>query len=145
MTALADPRTNDVLTTSRQIRNEQLWDMGITPRESYQTGKLGPGDEVECFEVAADPLAPEEKRYRAVILEVKDHGWYIKVHLRHDEPDDKATEDVTLMRDGPPQYGIVEFRVTKKVYKRPEPVKGRNPDSVDRRDVYFTEEGRIVL
>ncbi len=132
-----------VLQTSRQIRNQQLRDMGITPTASYQATQVGPGDHIEFCEVESDPLAPEERRSRAVVLAVHEHGWYLKVHVQDADAD--AVRDITLMRDGPPEWGVVEVRITKKVCEpQPEPeMTWRNGH--DKRDVYYTPQGRMIL
>ncbi len=128
--------------TSRQIRNRALRDMGILSRESYHTEQLGPGDEVQCCQVTAAPQCPEQ-RYHAVILKVQDHGWYLIVHVRHDEPGDRDAEKITLMRDGPPDWGVIEFRITRKVHCPIRPV--TTADGGDRRDWFWTPQGKMKL
>lgn len=101
--------------TTRQIRNRQLREMGITPSASYHTRGLGPGDEVLAEEVQPDPFA--KVRFHAVVRQVWDHGHYVLVEVAQDgQPHPKV---VLLHREGPPDWGVVEFRVTKKVYLPP--------------------------
>jgi len=98
--------------TSRQIRNRQLRDMGIRPAESYHT-RVGPLDHVAVLEVTPDA---EPRRFVARVTNVRDHGWYLLLDYEPLESDDELQPGtIRLYRAGPPDWGVVELKVVKKV------------------------------
>jgi len=98
--------------TSRQVRNGQLRTMGIEPSASYHR-HVGPGDEVAISTVKEQPFRAE--RFLARVLTVLDHGHYSLV--RYERIDDGSRGTARVHADGPPDWGVIEFRVVRKVHR----------------------------
>lgn len=98
--------------TSRQVRNGQLRVMGVQPTASYHTS-VGPGDEVAVQEVRREPFRAE--RFYARVIAVIDHGCYKLVSYERIEGG--KTGVARVFAAGPPDWGVIEFRVIRKVHR----------------------------
>ena len=128
--------------TSRQVRNKQLRDMGIKAHESYQVAELNFGDKIQLVQVEQSP-AFSERQFEAIVLRIDDHGWYLRVDIEHAEPGDRERERLTMMRDDPADWGVIECRILENGFepRQPIPVKGGG----DRRNYFYTPDGRMIL
>lgn len=104
--------------TSRQVRNSGLRAMGVRPREAYHT-EVGPGDEVELLEVWPSDTPPFHRFCVTIFAVVDFPGLRHRVVLY--ERCDGSTGQAALQMDGPPYWGVIEFRIVRKVHKQRQP------------------------
>lgn len=102
--------------TLRQIRNRGLREMGVVP-ERYQFG-VGRYDVVEL--VRSEPDG-EPERLEGWVEDVEDHGWYRVLTLTTE----RGADRVTVWRDGPPDWGVVELVIVKKLAAQLQPHRDR--------------------
>ncbi len=91
--------------TRRQVDNGQLRAMGIRPELTYHWHVV-PGDRVRVQVVEQEPFAVE--RFVAVVESVEHCNQYTLVHYVRD---DGECGSVWLHHDGPPDWGVIEFKV----------------------------------
>ena len=103
--------------TTRQIQNRGLREMGLVP-ETYRFD-VGRFDVVRLLR--SEPEG-EPERFVGHVERVEDHGWYRVVTLTRQ---DGRPDRVTLWENGPPDWGVVEVIVVKKLAAVVEPDKGR--------------------
>jgi hypothetical protein len=88
--------------------------MGIPADASYHR-HVGPGDEVAVSQVQEQPFRAE--RFLARVTSVAEHGHYTVV--RYDRCEGDGTGVARLFDSGPPDWGVIEFRVVRKVHRPP--------------------------
>jgi len=94
----------------RQIANGQLRTMGIRPSFSYHWHVL-PGDRVRVQVVQQEPAVVA--MFLAHVEGVEHHGHYSLVSYVREDTGEHCSG--WLHHDGPPDWGIVEFRVVEPV------------------------------
>lgn len=105
--------------TSRQVRNGLLRQMDVFPAESYHTS-VGKGDELRLVEVEREPF--QVRTRRVTVQRVVDHGHYRIVHYLEGTGE---TGQATVYTAGPPDWGLVECKVVKKVAQQMQPHRER--------------------
>jgi len=149
-----------VAPTAAQLRNLTRRKYGESLSETYHT-QVGPGDQVSVTLVTDEPFAVE--KFTAFVGTVDDHGWYIEVELwQFDGNEAKSEADVspighrkvTLYRDGPGDWGAVEFMVIRKKHHQVVPTidgeggwawqKLRRQENAKRREKRAREKARKV-
>lgn len=107
--------------TRRQVDNGQLRAMGIRPELTYHWHVVA-GDRVRVQIVEQEPFAAE--MFFAVVESVEHENQYSVVYYIRD---DGECGSACLYHDGPPDWGVVEFRVVAAVPRQP--VVGDDPYS----------------
>ena len=105
---------------SRQVRNGQLRAIGVAPSASYHS-RVGPGDEVIVQDVQEEPFRAE--RFEARVTGVVEHGHYRLVS--YERMDGGGPGVARVFADGPPDWGVIEFRIIKRVHRPPSARRGR--------------------
>lgn len=99
--------------TRRQVSNGQLRAMGIRPELSYHWHVVA-GDRVRVQSVQQDPFVVEQ--FGAVIEAVEHHADDSLVHYVREGGE---CGSVWLHHSGPPDWGVIEFRVVVAVPRPP--------------------------
>ena len=98
-----------ILLHQRQAANRIAHLAGIRPNATYHS-HLGPGDEIAALIVTeAGP-----RQLCGCVLSVVEHGWYADVRVQNGQP---VPETIRLFRDGPPEWGAIECRLTRLAHR----------------------------
>lgn len=99
--------------TRRQVNNGQFRAMGIKPELTYHWHVVV-GDRVRVQVVEQEPF--EVEQFLAVVESVEHCNQYTLVHYVRE---DGECGSAWLWHDGPPDWGVVEFKVVAAVPRRP--------------------------